>query len=144
MSLTDCLSAENELRSVAMDWEYKIMNERNLLVVRASGKFTVAAFEKMIMGVLSDNQWSPGMDCLMDHSALDLSETHSDEIQAAAEIHKRYDTWIGHGRVAMVLGSEKDFDKGRQYETLVETAVCATVKSFRTPDEARQWLAGCT
>ena len=124
-----------------MNWEYNIVSGRNLLIVRAMGKFAVASFEKMIVDIISDKRWSPGMDCLIDHSALDLSGTFNSEIKEAAEIHKRYDSRIGHGRIAVVLGGEEDFDKSRMYVTLLGSDVHATVNSCRTTDEARQWLA---
>jgi hypothetical protein len=126
---------------MAMNWEYNFVNDRNLLTLRATGKFSVASFEKMIIDILSDKRWLPGMDCLIDHSTLDLSETSSDHIKAAADIHKRYNAQVGQGRIAVVLGSEVDFGLGRMYEMFVESAVLATVRSFRTADEAREWLA---
>ncbi len=124
-----------------MDWEYNIVCGRNLLIVRATGKFSVASFEKMIIDIISDKCWAPGMDCLVDHSALDLSDTFYSDIKEAAEIHKRYDSRIGRGRIAVVLGGEEDFDKSRLYVTLLGSEVQATVNPFRTTDEARQWLA---
>jgi hypothetical protein len=124
-----------------MDWEYNIVSGRNLLIVRATGKFSVASFEKMIVDIISDKRWSLGMDCLVDHSALDLSDTFYSDIKETAEIHKRYDSRIGRGKIAVVLGGEEDFGKSRMYVTLLGSDVHATVESFRTTDEARQWLA---
>jgi hypothetical protein len=124
-----------------MNWEYNIVDDRDLLIVRAAGKFSVASFENMILEIYSDKRWSPGMDCLIDFSALDVSETGFVDILTATNIHKRYDTQIGPGRVAVVLGGEIHFGLGRLYETLLGSNVLATVKSFRTTDDARQWLA---
>ena len=124
-----------------MEWEYNFVTGRNLLIVRASGKFSVASFEKMIIEIASDKRWSPGMDCLLDHSALDLSDTFNSDIKEATELHKRYDSRIGHGRIAVVFGGEENFDKSLMYVTLLGSDVHATVNAFRTTDEARQWLA---
>jgi len=124
-----------------MNWEHNILTVRNLLIVRATGKFSVASFENMILEIHSDKQWSPGMDCLIDYSALDVSETRYDDILNATSIHKKYDTQIGVGRVAVVLGGAVHFGLGLLYEKLLGSKVLATVKSFRTADDARQWLA---
>jgi hypothetical protein len=124
-----------------MNWEYNFVIGRNLLIVRATGKFSVASFEKMIIDSISDERWSPGMNCLVDHSALDLSGTYYSELKEAAEIHKKYDSRIGGGRIAVVMGGEENFDKSSMYVTLLESDVHATVKPFRTTDEARHWLA---
>jgi hypothetical protein len=124
-----------------MNWEYNFVIGRNLLIVRAMGKFSVASFEKMIIDIISEERWSPGMNCLVDHSALDLSGTLYIELKEAAEIHKKYDSRIGGGRIAVVLGEEKDFDKSKMFVTLLGSDVHAIVKPFRTTDKARQWLA---
>ncbi len=124
-----------------MDWEYVILNHRNLVSVRATGKFSTALFEQMIKDIQSDNQWRPNMDCLVDFTSLDLTETTSNDIFMAADIHKRYDSIIGCGRVAMIFGREEDFGLGRLYENFLRPKVLATVRSFRTADDARHWLA---
>jgi hypothetical protein len=124
-----------------MNWEHHIACGRNLLIVRAMGTFSVESFEKMIIDIISDKCWSPGMDCLIDHSALDLSSTLYGDIKEAAQIHKKYDSRIGRGRIAVVLGGEEDFEKSRLYVTLLGSDVLATVNPFRIADEARQWLA---
>ena len=125
-----------------MDWEYVIVKDRNLISVRASGAFSPASFEDMIKDIQSDEQWQPGMDRLLDFCRLDFSKTTADDIRMAAEIHKKYDARIGYGRIAVVFGREADLGLGRMYESLLGKNVLATVKSFMTADEARQWLAG--
>ena len=129
------------LTEATMKWQYVILNDRNLISVRASGTFSAVSFENMIVDIQSDPRWVPGMDRLIDFSALDLSKTTPGEIRAAAEIHKRYDSRIGHGRVAVVFAGEADLGLGRMYESFLGPDVTATVKSFQTADDARQWLA---
>jgi hypothetical protein len=124
-----------------MNWEYNFVIGRNLLIVRAMGKFSVASFEEMIIDIISDERWSPGMNCLVDHSAMNLSGTYYIELKEAAEIHKKYDTRIGRGRIAVVLGGDEDFDKSSIFVMLLGFDVHGTVKPFRTTDEARHWLA---
>ncbi len=124
-----------------MDWEYRILNDRNLISVRASGQFSISAFEDMIKDMQSDRKWRPNMDSLIDFSFLDFSATTADNIRMAAEIHKRYDYRICRGRIAVIFGRESDFGLGRMYETFLESAVLATVRSFRNADEARHWIA---
>lgn len=121
--------------------EYVIVNARNFISVRGSGSFSTASFEEMIRGIQSDEQWQPSMDCLIDFSILDLTKTTSSDIKMAVEIHKKYDFRIGRCRIAVVFGREADFGLGRMYETFLGSDVLSTVKSFRTADEARQWLA---
>jgi hypothetical protein len=124
-----------------MNWEYKILTERNLVSVRGAGKFSPVLFEEMIKDIQSNEQWRPNMDRLIDFNTVDFTETTPADIKAAAEIHKRYDSRIGQGRIAVVFGKEADLGLGRMYETFLGSDVAATVKSFRTADEARQWLA---
>ncbi len=124
-----------------MNWDYVIVNARNFISVRGSGNFSTASFEEMIRDIQSDEQWQPSMDCLIDFSILDLTETTSNDIKMAAEIHKKYDSRTGRCRIAVVFGREADFGLGRMYETFLGSDVLSTVKSFRTADEARQWLA---
>jgi hypothetical protein len=124
-----------------MKWEYLFLDHRNLISVRASGPFSPVAFEAMIKAIQADAQWRPNMDRLVDFSAVDLSQTTAQDIVTAVEIHQRFDTKIGHGRIAVVFGRETDLGLGRLYETSLGQCVLAKVRSFRTPDEARQWLA---
>ncbi len=124
-----------------MNWEYVILKDRNLISVRGSGKFSVASFEEMIRNIQSDVQWQPTLDRLIDFSMLDLTGTTSGDIRASAEIHRKYNTRIGCSRIAVVFGREADFGLGRLYESFLESDILSTVKSFRTADEARQWLA---
>ena len=124
-----------------MKWEYVIVNARNFISVRGSGNFSTASFEEMIRDIQSDEQWQPSMDCLIDFSILDLTKTSSNDIKMAAAIHKKYDSQIGRCRIAVVFGREADFGLGRMYETFLGSEVLSTVRSFRTADEARQWLA---
>jgi predicted heme/steroid binding protein len=124
-----------------MDWEYNIARGRNLLIARGTGKFSATSFERMLFDILFSESWMPGMNALVDHSALDLSYTFNDEIKKATEIYKKYDSRIGRGRIALVLGREEDFDKSCLFVTLLGPDVLATVKSFQTTEEARQWLA---
>jgi hypothetical protein len=124
-----------------MKWEYIILTARNLISVRASGKFSAASFEEMIRDIQSNEQWQPSMDRLIDFSLLDLTETTYDDIKITAEIHKKYDSRIGRCRIAVVFGRESDLGLGRMYETLLGSDVLSTVKSFLTADEARHWLA---
>ncbi len=113
-----------------------------MVITRATGIFSVGAFEEMLREILADSGWKPGMDCLVDHSMLDLSDTTTDDIRSAADIHKRYDTWIGNGKIAVVLGREADYELGLLYANFLGSDVLATVRAFGTPNEGRQWLAG--
>ncbi len=124
-----------------MNWEYVVLTNRNLISVRTTGKFSAASFEMMIKDIQTNEQWRPGMDRLIDFSSPDLTETTFNDIQMAAEIHKKYNSQIGKGRIAVVFGKQADIGLGRLYETLLGSDVLAIVKSFRTADEAHQWLA---
>lgn len=77
----------------------------------------------------------------MTHSALDLSDTFYGVIKDAAEMHKKYDSRIGPGRIAIALRGENYFEKSRMFITLLRSNVRATVNSFPTTDEARKGLA---
>lgn len=124
-----------------MDWEYVILTNRNLISIRAWATFSVAQFEEMIRDIQSHEQWQPTMDRLVDFTAVDLTETTANDIKMAAEIHKRYDPREGHGRIAVVFGKEESLGIGRMYENYLGADMRSTVKSFKTADEARQWLA---
>jgi hypothetical protein len=124
-----------------MQWEYVILSHRNLISVRASGPFSPDSFEEMIKAIQSDEQWRPNMDRLVDLSSVDLSKTTAQDILATVEIHKRYDARIGFGRIAAVFGRETALGLGRMYEVTLGPHVRAKVRSFRTADEARHWLA---
>lgn len=123
-----------------MNWEYNFVSDRNLLTIRGTGNFSVDALEKMILEILSNERWSLGMDCLADYSKLDLSEAGYDSMTETARVHKKYDARIGQSRIAVILGSVADFGLGRMLEMLLGSDVLATVRAFRTGDEARRWL----
>jgi hypothetical protein len=124
-----------------MQWDFVILSDRNLINVRAWGKFSAASFEGMINDIQSHEQWRTNMDRLFDFSGMDLTETTPDDISACAKIHMKYNSRIGHGRIAVVFRKEAAFGLGRLYETCLGSDVLATVKSFHTADEARHWLA---
>lgn len=124
-----------------MKWEYVIVSHRNLISVRASGPFSPVAFEAMITTIQADEHWRPNMDRLVDFSAVDLTKTTAQDIMTTVEVHQRYDARIGHGRIAVVFGRETDLGLGRLYEASLGQCVLAKVRSFRTADEARHWLA---
>lgn len=124
-----------------MQWEYVILSHRNLISVRASGPFSPASFEEMIKAIQADEHWRPNMDRLVDFSAVDLRKTTAQDILMTVEVHKKYDSRIGHGRIAVVFGREENLGLGRMYEASLGGSVLATVRSFRSADDARQWLA---
>ena len=81
------------------------------------------------------------MDRIVDFSSVDLTKATAQDILQTVDIHKKYDSRMGSGRIAVVIGKEENIGLGRMYEMSLGPNVQAAVRTFRTADEARDWMA---
>ena len=79
-------------------------------------------------------------DEILDFSQADGFSLTTDGIRRLAQLSVANEVAGVRTRLAIVVASTLAYGLGRMYESLLESEILSTVKSFRTADEARQWL----
>jgi hypothetical protein len=123
-----------------MEWTIERVPGEAYLVVRTRGEFSIQDHLRMTEDILAQPFWVPGTDVLFDHREVEFGDIGFAEMTAARSAHAAHDAEIGSGKSAMLMGSQRDFGLGRQFELLTEEFVAAKLRVFLDEAEARVWL----
>ncbi len=117
--------------------------EPSLVVCRTSGVASVAGYEAMMRALASDPQFRPGVDLIVDHTNVDVSELTAAEIERVADLRARF-TGAVAARAAGVVGpaSPMRYGLGRMFEAYITAQRGTGITVFETVEEAMAWLRG--
>jgi hypothetical protein len=110
--------------------------------VTLSGPVTLEAIAAYLADLVHDPRWRPGMQALVDVSALDPPGLSAIEIERLADLHATLKAELGPGRRALVTGDSRImFGLARKWQAHADTrAVAFPAAVFRTREEATLWL----
>lgn len=123
-----------------MHWTIEFERDRQLAVIRTSGRFNLRDYVAMTREILARDFWRPGMDTLFDHRALDFHDTGFETMSAVTRTHEGQDEQIGPGRCAIVMKDEADFGRGRMWENISQDRISVRSRIFTDLATARAWL----
>ena len=123
-----------------MEWTVESRPGQDFVTVATRGEFTLHDHLRMIADVVSRDFWRPGTAVLFDHRALDFGETGLAAMRQASENHVANDERIGRGKAAVLMRTQADYGRGRQFEMLTEGRAEARVQIFLDEAEALRWL----
>ena len=111
------------------------------VLVRTAGTFDVNDHMAMVTDILARLFWRAGRDSLFDHRALSFDGAGYSAMTAAAETHRSFDSRIGVGHTALVMGSLADYGIGRMFDGMVQGGVQSPMRVFTDIASAEAWLA---
>ncbi len=124
-----------------MHWTIEFERDRELVVIRTSGRFNLRDHAAMTEEILAREFWRPGMATLFDHRALDFHDVGFETMSAASRTHRDQDDQIGPGRCAILMKDEADFGRGRMWENISQDRISVQSQIFTDLAAARSWLA---
>lgn len=123
-----------------MEWTVEHRAAQDYVVVTTRGEFAVDDHLRMTEDIVSRDFWRPGMAVLFDHRELDFGASGFSAMRSAGENHTAHDARIGDGKAAVLMRTQADYGRGRQFEMLTEGQVEARLRIFLDEDEALGWL----
>ena len=121
-----------------MKYTVEVSGEPPVVAITSSGRAHVADF----LGVeefLSDSRFQPGMLVLADHSALDLTELSSADVQTIGRAYRDFLDRVGQSRIAIVVSQPFAFGLARMAEAYAGQPA-PNQRIFYSRDEAISWL----
>jgi hypothetical protein len=123
-----------------MEWMVEHKAAHDYVVVTTRGEFSVKDHLRMTQDIVSRDFWRPGTAVLFDHRGLDFAASGFSAMRSAGENHTAYDARIGDGKAAVLMRTQADYGRGRQFEMLTEGQVEARLRIFLDESEALGWL----
>lgn len=115
----------------------------SLVICRTSGVASVESYEDMMAALISEPQFRPGVDLIVDHTNVDVSALTAADIEQIAGLRARFAGDVA-GRAAGVVGpgSPMRYGLGRMFEAFVDSQPGTKITVFETLEEAMVWLRG--
>ena len=123
-----------------MKWSIEFTKDKNYITVTLTGNFNASDHRQMIEDILSQNYWKSGMNLLIDSRVVDYSKSTLDVMRQAGANMSKFESQIGSGKAAVLMGTLFEFGKGRQFEILAEDKSPANIRIFLDESQAVQWL----
>jgi hypothetical protein len=134
-------SGSGECGPMGWDWHYSTRSD--LAWIELSGQFHPPAFEAMFYDLREKKVAAPGRRFLFDNRPLDLRSATEKEVVATSEIFARNSEAFEESRVAIVLGSARDFSLACKFEVATKQLAPEVLQHpFLSENEAISWLRG--
>jgi hypothetical protein len=122
-----------------MDYELDVVEGPFQVILRTSGVASVKVFTKLNDVLQSDPRISDGMNMLLDHTDLDLSQITTEQIRAIADnTNGKYQGRGGH--VAIVMSQPAAFGLGRMWQSMTGEALSSRTRVVHSVEAAYRWL----
>ena len=110
-------------------------------IVVCRGVFTVKGFTDALKAVLAHQDFQAGMPCLWDCREATVGDLGSSDIRDIGATMEESASHRGHGKTAVVTGSDVMFGMARMYDLATESKRPNPFQVFRDIEQARAWLA---
>jgi hypothetical protein len=124
----------------AMTWTIEYMKDRHFVRVMVRGIYNIDDHVRMLDDIASRAFFEPGMNLLIDDTALDLRQTNLEQLRAAGRKRIELDALIGDGKTAVLVGSLTDLARARQFQLMTSGKVSGKMDVFKDEDKAVEWL----
>jgi hypothetical protein len=97
----------------------------------------------MMAALISQPQFRPGVDLIVDHTNIDVSALTAADIERIAGLRARFAGDVA-GRAAGVVGpgSPMRYGLGRMFEAYIDSQPGTKITVFETVEKAMAWLRG--
>ena len=120
-----------------MPFNYVIHKEQRVVVTTGSGRVTFAEIEKRIHEALTDPEFDPSFNEIVDFRAVTTVEMSGTEVRTVANTK----VFSSNSKIALVVFSPAVFGMGRLFETYSEMSkVSPQVRIFYDLPSALKWL----
>lgn len=115
----------------------------SLVICRTSGVASVENYKDMMAALISEPQFRPGVDLIVDHTNVDVSALTAADIEQIAGLRARFAGDVA-GRAAGVVGpgSPMRYGLGRMFEAYIDSQPGTKIRVFETVEKAMAWLRG--
>jgi hypothetical protein len=128
--------------SGSMGWVWACSDDLNFARVQLAGTFHAAGFDVMFSELARQKCVVPGRRVLFDDRLLDLSDAGEADINATSEIFARNASAFERTKIAIVMGSVRDYQLACTFEAMTTARIPAMLHPFLDENEALIWLHG--
>lgn len=122
-----------------MDYELDVVEGPFQVILRTSGVASVKVFTRLNHVLRSDPRISDGMNMLLDHSRLDMSQVTTEQIRSIAA-NTSGDYQGRGGLVAIVMPQPASFGLGRMWQSFTGEEISARTRVVDSVEAAYRWL----
>jgi hypothetical protein len=108
-------------------------------VVITCGNTTLERWRECMLAIFADRRYQPGFAVLVDCRTATLTPS-SEDVRGVIDFISSHRVMLGQARWAVVVEREAGFGMARIAEGIAAVSNL-DLRAFRTPDEARVWLA---
>jgi hypothetical protein len=119
---------------------YTMTSRDGFLDVETHGDADRGGLMAMIADILSHPNWAKAGAIFLNHSDLNSNPLTVDDIHSTAREVGRLREQFGQARVAVLVRRDVEFGMVRMWETIASNNWDATLRCFRSRDEAMLWL----
>ena len=123
-----------------MNWTVELIESLNFVKITIWGDFNVEDSLKIIKDFISRDFWEPGMKTMFDCRRIIFYNLALGVLREIGEFYALQNERIGDGKMALLMGSPRDFGIARQFEMLTEGKILSQVHVFLNETEAVSWL----
>lgn len=108
--------------------------------VTTTGRFDAEDHVRMVREITGHADWRPGCDVLFDHRAVDWDGVNFETMFRAVQTHRAFESRIGDGRAAIVVGHGAAVGSVRQFELLLGEGTATRFNVVQDEAAAIRWL----
>jgi hypothetical protein len=123
-----------------MEWTIIKTDEESFIRLMPRRNFNHVDYRAMVNDVVTSDFWESGTDVLVDYRQVEFGASNIETFRELVCIHQKYDTQIGTCRLAILMKTQADFGRGRQFELLARGKIAASLHIFLEEQEAVHWL----
>ena len=124
-----------------MKWTIERDRADDFFRVVCSRKFSDSDCRRMLDELAFAEGWQPGANILIDYRETDFTGIQVTDLQIVLNYHKELAPVLGNGKLALLMGSVRDLELARQYESLNEKVVHAKIMVFSDERTAIDWFS---
>ena len=124
-----------------MKWTIERDRTGDFFRVTCSRQFSDNDCRRFLDALAFREDWQRDADILVDYRETDFTGIQVTDLQIILNYHKELAPVLGNGKLALLMGSVRDFELARQYERLNEAVVHAKIMVFSDERAAIDWLS---
>ena len=123
-----------------MEFNIVIDTTDNYAKVITSGHIDVSGIAGTLDAIVSDVNWNPGMNLVVDYSDSSTIDLNSEKVSAISHLVKAQKERLGSGKMAIVMTSDLDYGYARMFQLLTEDYIDKEINVYRDSESAIKWI----